>query len=279
MKRLYFHDILTSFTLWFDHTLLDEGAAFSNVSTNFYNTKDSFLKNKTVYASPYKQWVYDSSISGVQIPSDIFLNSSQVNRGVSGLMLDFQHGRAIFNPNVSTQASVSGNYSVKDFNIYRTTESDQRLIFENKIQIAPIFPQTEKGIDDNSVVGPCIFLKMVKTEYDTFEFGGTNKIATNMRAVIISDSDYKLDAVGSIFASKINKNFAILPVTPLNEYGDIKGGQFNYNTVVAQNFDQRKLGYISMADYSRLENVSAELIQPGIHIGFIDFKIEIVDYH
>ena len=40
MQRAFIHNLMSSFTLWFDHTLLEEGVAFKNVSSSLYASQD-----------------------------------------------------------------------------------------------------------------------------------------------------------------------------------------------------------------------------------------------
>ena len=126
MKPLYQHKLLTSFYLWFDHFLLDKGSAYKNFQgTDFYNYSDERIQNKTVFGSPYKQWVYDKSIAGATLPSIsgdgptgpvTFTNPAGNTTGTSGLLLDYDNGRVLFDSSVATTANISGGYSVKNFN-------------------------------------------------------------------------------------------------------------------------------------------------------------------
>ena len=47
------------------------------------------------YSSPHKQWVFDESVEGAQIPSGIYNNGEFIERGDNGLILDFDDGRVI----------------------------------------------------------------------------------------------------------------------------------------------------------------------------------------
>lgn len=271
MKRTFIHDLVSSFTMWFEHTLLEKGDAYTNISSNFYKVKDNSLSNYNVYSSPYKQWVYDSSITGASIPSGIYVNNSFVPRDSNGLKIDYNNGRVIFNSGVNS--AISGDFAVKNFNIYRTTKSDEELIFETKFQINPIFPQNLTGLSANLLVAPCIFLKMIKYDNDTFSLGGLDESVAHLRATILSDNEYNLDGVGSLFADQYQKNFMLLTKTPLTEFGDVKNGVYNYNDYVTQEFDYSKLVYVASADYSRLLSASISNPNPNLQVGFLDFEL------
>ena len=126
MKATYINNLMSSFYLWLDHEVLAMGEAFINYSGKLYNAPDPNFPNKQVYGAPFRQWVYDSSIPNVNIPSGVFINGSYVARGTSGLNLDFNKGRAIISGSASS--NVTASYSFKEYNIYYTDERvDDRL--------------------------------------------------------------------------------------------------------------------------------------------------------
>ena len=70
MKPQYLHNVATSFALWLDHHLLDKGEAYSNETGKLHYYSDTRLPSGyKVFGSAYKQWVYDSSITGANVPS------------------------------------------------------------------------------------------------------------------------------------------------------------------------------------------------------------------
>lgn len=70
MKPQYQHELMTSFLLFFDHHLLQKGEAYSNQSGRLFPFSDDRLPSSfDVFASPYKQWVTDSSIVGDTNPN------------------------------------------------------------------------------------------------------------------------------------------------------------------------------------------------------------------
>ena len=69
MKPQYQHELMTSFMLFFDHHLLQKGQAYSNQTGQLFAFTDERLPSSfDVFASPYKQWVTDSSIAGSPNP-------------------------------------------------------------------------------------------------------------------------------------------------------------------------------------------------------------------
>ena len=113
MKPTFSHNVVNSFFLWFDHFLMTKGEAYKTFTTKLYNYSDPRLGgDKVVYGSPYKQWVYDKSITGATIPTGFTINGSIVPTGTSGMKIDFDNGRIIFNSGVSTDLNITGTYSL-----------------------------------------------------------------------------------------------------------------------------------------------------------------------
>lgn len=270
MKRQFLHELYSSFVLWFDHTLLAKGEAYSNTFAQMYPMADDRYPTFAVYGSPYKQWVYDSSITGALIPSGIYSNGNFFPRGASGLKLDFNNGGALF-PS-GGNIPVSGQISPKEFNIYTTTKTDQELIFEQKINLASEFSVGPSGITSKDLVAPCVFLRFNTSVNEPFALGGEYQTRVRVRATILSDTSFKLDAVGNIFVDQKENNFLVFDKTPLNEYFDLKTGFYSYNDYITQYFDTNKLAYIEEVDFSRL-TVTTNTRNPDLLIGFLDFTV------
>lgn len=270
MKRQFIHDLYSSFVLWFDHHLLYNGETYSNKNISLYPIKDDKLKAFSVYGSPYKQWNYDSSISGAQVPSGVWSNGNFIPRGQSGLKIDFNNGRVIFSGGVNIP--ISGQISPKEFNVYTTTQSDQELLFEQRINLASEFPQQPSGIPSDKVVAPGIFIRFDAMTSQPFALGGEYLSKVTARAVILSESNFALDGVGNLFADQKQKNFLIIPKTPLNEFGDLKTGRYSYFEYLNQYFNQRELAYIEDVDFSK---AALTPNNPDLKVGFLDFKINL----
>ena len=114
MIPAFSHDVNNSFFLWFDNALMRKGQAFKTYTTKLYNYTDNRLVGKVIYGSPYKQWAYDKSIAGITIPSGVTVDNTFIATGTSGMIIDFDNGRIIFNSGVSSSLTVSGTYSVKE---------------------------------------------------------------------------------------------------------------------------------------------------------------------
>lgn len=269
---MFIHDLNSSFVLWMEHILANKGDAYLNVNSLLYPINDDVFRNNAVYGSPYKQWVYDSSITGAIVPSGVFSNGHFIPRGQSGLKLDFNNGRVMFSGGINIP--VSGQFSAKDFSVYTTTQSDQELIFETRIDFASQFPQAASGIPSDKVVCPGIFVRIDAMQSEPFCFGGTYNNIVPVRAIVLSDSSYKLNGVGNLFLDQKENNFLVFSQTPINEFGDLKTGYYSYNDYLNQYFDSSKLAYLQDIDFSLMTAVN-NTQNPDLRIGFLDFNVQL----
>ena len=273
MKTQTINTLYSSFFLWAEN-LLAQQDNYTNVNSLLYSINDDRLKGKSVYGSPYRSWIYDSSITNAQIPSGVYSNGNFIPRGQSGLRLDFNNGRVIFSGGVNIP--VSGQFSPKEFNLYATTKSDQELIFQQRIDFASQFPQFPSGIPSDKVIAPAIFIRFGNFETDSFALGGEYLDKLIARAVVLSDSNFSLEAVGNIFVNQKENNFLVFNQTPFDEYGDLKSGYFNYEDCLNQYYDPMKLAYISDVDFTKFQPPNPS--NPDLRIGFVDFVISLTRF-
>jgi len=203
MKPQFQHQVTTSFVLWADNFITKKADAFSSKSSDFYaDTGDARLGPGLVsYNSPYKQWVSDESIEGANIPSGVYDNGTFVPRGQDGLKIDFDNGRVIFDSSFgANKTTLSGDYTVKDFNFYITNQTEEQLIVESKFDSNSRFKQSLGGIEPYKQVIPAIFVNSEMAENEPFAFGGEDKTTTSIRCVVFAENTYQLDGALSVFA-------------------------------------------------------------------------------
>jgi len=255
------HAIFSSFKEWFSHTLLQDGEAFFNVTSGtLYSGTDSKY-NLSVFASPYYQWVYDQSVSGALVPST----------GSWGVQhIDFNNGRTI-------GAAPTGtiNYSVKEFNIYASTSSDQKLIFEQKYFDRPRpNTKTASGLTPYQIVAPCVFLTPGKSKADELQLGGGITMKRLFfEALIVSDDDFKRYGVGNLFIDKKTEVFPLLGDTPLNRYGGLKNGTYNYNDEKLLYNAQSRLIHLEEITYAPLDHDLITRNHPNLFFGKLYFTL------
>ena len=274
MKPQYQHELMTSFMLWFDHELLQKGEAYSNQTGTLYYDNDSRLPSTyKAYSSPYKQWVGDSSITGSInpiIPTG-FNNSGRADN----IIFDFENGRIIeTGGSFDAAETLTGSFAVKDFNIYLTNESEEDLILENKFALNSRYNQTESGVKPYDQMVPAIFLNCEFMTNEGFAFGGEDKSTSNIKAIVLADSEYQLDGALSIFADSARKSFPKIPFSghPSTEYGDTKEGSYSY-TVLSNTFDSSNPYYIEDVTVSKFSQRAQNNVPGDLKVGFIDFEV------
>jgi hypothetical protein len=282
MKPQFQHQITTSFALWLDYYLLKKGEAFKNYTTNLTQLADDRLMDDLKgFSSPYKQWVFDIGIPGVTVPTKITVDGSdRLKTPTEGsfedfpFFFDFNNGRVLM-PSTATATTVSASYSVKDFNIYVTNETEENLIIESQFNTNSRFQETEAPIPPYDQVLPAIFINNSRNINDPFSLGGEDKTLTDIRCVVMAENMYQLDGVLSIFNDSNKECFAALAFEdhPLNELGEAT--DFNYKALsdarLASN--PSALHHIDRTDVSKLSDRVTIKIDPNTFVGFIDFEI------
>ncbi len=275
MKELYAHKVVNSFYLWFDHQLLTKATAFKNVSGNFYYTPDDRLSDDFIpFASPFKQWVADSSVPSATIPTGIFIDGILKGRD-DGVTFDWDNGRVLLDSgNYTSSVSVSGNYAIKDFNTYVVTTEETKMIFEAAYQLNSRYGMIpESGVSPKGFAAPACFMMNTATDNKPFAFGGMQDTKNKMRVIVAAQDIYHLDGVISLFSDLVN---SIIPLVSLqddlfNEYGDLKSGVFNYDVLAANNANR----YVFIEKVSALKITSSTdlKINPNLRFGVLDFYL------
>jgi hypothetical protein len=274
MKATYITNLMSSFYLWIDHEILYKGEAFTNYSGKLYSSPDPNFPTNSIYSSPFRQWVYDSSIPNANIPSGVFINGNYLARGGSGLNIDFNKGRAILNNGISS-TNVTANYSFKEYNIYYTDEREEKLLFEKAYNITPKVTQITGGLGYLDTPYPCIFIKHRMGENVPFAFGGEDSTKTMVRCIVLGYNSFSLDGVISILSDSARKVFPVLnPDTfPFNYFGDFKSSNnFNYINL-CQNQPPSSLVYIDRVTVSKLDEVNNAKINKKCVAALIDFEL------
>jgi hypothetical protein len=283
MKPTFTHNVINSFFLWFDNFLMTKGDAYKTYTTKLYNYQDPRLGgDKVVYGSPYKQWVYDKNITGATIPSGFTINNQFVSTGTSGMRIDFDNGRIIFNSGVSTGLNITGTYSVKEVNSYITDQPEDNLIIENKFVTNSRFTVSENYIAPYNPVTPCIFASIQTAHNTAFAFGGEDETKCIIKVVAFCENLYQLDGVLSVFGDSYNEIFSIIPMTghPLGEFNEMKTGAYptGYDYKNLSNSYNSQTLFISHVETSKIRDSVIKELNPILHIGFLDFEIKTYRY-
>jgi hypothetical protein len=279
MKEQFQHKLTTSFFLWFDNFLLNKGEAFSNKTGEFFYYDDPRIDSDyKAYGSPYKQWVTDSSITGATMPTGVYVGGSFSGRNDT-VVLDFENGRALLGGN-NTGLAVTGEFAVKDFNVYMTNDTEEDLVVENKYVVnsrLPSGPYTYIQPYDDVV--PAVFISSSDASNTPFALGGLQDTKVNMKAVILAEDTYQLDGVLSIFMDSIDECITPIPMTgyPITELGDLKDNSYNY-TSVKDGYSGETKFYINGVTTSKLTDRDRKSLAHDLYIGFIDFDVQLYRY-
>ena len=241
--------VMSSFALFVDNRILTRGQAYTNHSGLFYTDRKNLYNSYYSYTSPFKQLVSDRSISGANVMSGVYVDSS------------------------FTQSNVHINH-YNDFNVSLTSAPEQELLFETKFALRPKVNQTLTGLDSDQQTFPSIFLKNMGGKNEPYALGGEDNTIIKTRAIIISDSAYKLDAATSILRDCAYDQFKIINPSdlPFNALGlPATGGGFNY-TGTTGNYEKSYIGKTTVT--SNIPRFSDNNVNYNIYASFVDFELE-----
>lgn len=279
MKAQFDNKVMSSFYLWLDHTLLKKGEAFTNHSSFFYPV-DNLYQEFYTYGSPFKQFVSDTSISGAQVLSGVYVNGAFTRRGVSGFTgINYSMGQAYFSGVVSSPSTtLSGNYAIKDFNIFLTNDIEEKLLFETQFSVSKKTSQSPTGLPPESLSYPAIFLKNNGGSNEPAAFGGLDQTQMNVRAIVLSDSQFNLDAISSIFRDKERTFVPMLEEgqMPFNNIGDFKSGiLYNYDSLTANKSESEQLfiDNVFISKAGGLSYAQKTNLNPDVFSMIIDFEL------
>jgi len=273
MIEQFQHRFTNSFMLWFDHLLMTKGEAYQPVSGELYPVTDVRADSDySVYASSFKEWVYDSSfgdvVTGVQDGG-----GNIYGRG-DGIIFDFNNGRILSETALAEPVTpLPATYLKKEFNVYFTNDDEDDLIVDRKYE----FGVNDTGaIAPYDMVVPAIFLSVNGLDNEPLAFGGEQETKITAKAVVLAEHPFQLDGALSIFADSQNEVFQQIPMSghPINENGDLKDmANFTY-TGLASNYVGKPF-YIENVVTSKLTEKYSKEVANELYVGFIDFDIEV----
>ena len=167
--------------------------------------------------------------------SGIYIDGAFTTTGNSDFVdIDYSNGHVYFSSDQAGK-TLSGNYAVKDFNIYLTNKTDQELLFETKVEIKPKTATNPNGLETDMITYPAIFLKNLGGRNEPWAFGGFDDTITNVRAIVLADSQFNLDAACSILKDKVRTRIQLIEQNdyPFNALGGYKSSVYNYTGLAA----------------------------------------------
>ena len=280
MKPQFDNQIMSSLLLWFDNKLLTKGQAFQNTTGQFYSVSDEYYGYNT-YASTYSQIVSDASVSGVTIPTGLYAGNTLVNVGEGGsdglYAIDYNNGRSYWSG--AQYSAVTGSFSIKDFNVFLTNSTEDEILFQtqytNRNEISTVVPT---GLERGTKTYPVVYIKNNGSFNEPFAFGGQDNTVMNVRAIVIADSQFEVDALGSLFRDQKTTNIPIFEASemPFNQFGYYKDGvQYNYTGITNGKSDAQQifLEDVSVARFDRVLENEVRKFNPNVYSTLIDFEL------
>lgn len=288
MKAQYENAVISSTLLWMDNTVLTKGEAFTNHQSLFYDAGSQWF-GYNAYGAPYKQFVSDFSVptsapTNPQIPTGVYVSGVFRPKGISGLVdIDYNNGHVYFD-HVIGVGQISGDYAVKDFNIYLTNKLEQEILFETKVTLRAKTFTSPSAIESNTITYPAIFLKNLGGKNEPWAFGGTDLSQNNLRAIVLADSQFELDAVCSIFKDQARTNIPIINSDgyPFNTLGGYRNdlwqyngtSVYNYTGLVANSSESLYIRDVFVTQYNVNYIASLTNVNPNVFSAVIDLDLE-----
>jgi len=232
MNIQYDARMLSSLSLFLDHKLLKEGAAYTNHSGAFYPVATK-INGLYAYGVPFKQLVNDTSIIGANVMSGVYLDGTFIKPGQSGFYgINHYEGLAYFTSPISNaQNRLSGVYAYKDFSIKLTDKTDYKLLFGTKYLNNQTYAQSPTGLSEDTEVFPIIYIKASQIENNPFAFGGLDDNTMNVRCVMVAQDMYSVLGASNIFKDLNLKTFAVYDSLPFGQLGLYTGVNYNYENL------------------------------------------------
>lgn len=231
MKVQYDNRLMSSFMLFLDNQIQTRGFAYQNYSGQLYPVNTPY-QGLYAYAAPFRQLCNDTSISGANVMSGVYVNGTFVTVGQSGLSaINHTQGTVYFTAPFSANTVVSGRYAIKDINIELTDLPESKLLFETKYVVKSKFNQTVSGLDSDVRILPAVYLKMMDGDAAHAAFGGIKDNQIKLRAIIMAENEFQRIAVCNILKNLAFSGFSVAASTPFDYLGNFTGTNYNYNTL------------------------------------------------
>lgn len=226
--------IISSLLLFIDHEIQKNGQAYANYSGRFYPISGG-IQGLTAYAAPFKPLVNDTSISGANVMSGVYVNGNYVSVGQSGLhSINHDQGTVYFNSPLPASAVVSGNYAIKEFGVNLTDQTEQKLLFETKYLTNTKHNQVLSGLPLDTKTSPALFVKVREMENLPFAFGRIDDNNLKIRVIVITDNEFQRVGVCNILKNLNLRTFPIYSTLPFDRNGAFTGVNYNFDTINAE---------------------------------------------
>ena len=221
--------IVSSFLLFVDHSILSAGQAYRNYSGQLYPIQ-SDVAGRYAYAAPFKQWCNDTSISGANVSSGVYIDNIFVTVGQSGLAaINHYKGTVYFSSPLPATSIVTNNYSIKDISIELTDKPEWKLLFETKYVSNNTYNQTLSGLPLDTKISPILYVSPTNQENKPFGFNHIDNNTISIRCIVIADNAFQNLAVSSILKNLNTRYIPLVAATPFDALGNMTGLNYNYS--------------------------------------------------
>jgi hypothetical protein len=294
MKSQFDHELVSSFYLWFDDVLVRRnesyiqqptGVAFVQKVAGDSEAADDIPPNLDAFYSPFRQFVgeasvYNNPVSGgcSGVPSGIYVETGFLNQGESGLLIDYNEGRALFSGSaVAEGTSISGCFNTKEVNVYITNDSEEDLIMNNDFYVddyGNTYLQNKSDLNGKKYSLPAAFISYNSSDNEPRALGGLEDTQSRLRVVSIVEDNYTLDGMISMFRDSARETFPLITYDafPYGEFFHIKSPPYSYPELVKESLERPQM-YIEEVKTTKLFDKTSKSIPIGVRIGFLDFSL------
>jgi hypothetical protein len=272
MKKQLDHRILSSFLLYIDHELQSKGEGHKNLTAQFTPAYTDST-NRYVYTTSYRPLVNDTSISGANVLSGVYLNNTLVSIGQSGLTgINHYKGALYFTGQLPANTRVSGAAARKEFTVRLTNKQEWKVLFDTYLDTDNIHPVSATGVPLDTETTPIVFLHARNQDNKPFAFSRLDNQCITVRAIVVADNEFQRIGATSILKNLNYRTVPLVNSTPFDSQGMMTGINYNYTGLSFDNsFTPIILGVKSIdlpqaGDYKFVERTMA----------LVDFEISTI---
>ena len=295
--------ILNNFISFYDWGFLEKGGYYNMVSptSGIYGFNRSVLKPasdpnysaNTVWQSNRENWTWESGINRTTPPiqiSGIYVNNSFLPYSYnptsgyyvgSGYRIDHKNGRVIFNSAISSNSTVSLNYSYK----WVAVDSAEGIPFIRQLQTRSFRPDenffTSSGnwvqLGQTRVQLPAVFIEVPKNRsFKPYQLGGGQYAETDIIFHVFSENYSTCNDIQDMISYQNDRIINLYNLNsasrsghiPFNYRGDLINKTYNYPYLI----DNHTFSWCRI--YNTTVNDSIEM-SPNFYIGAVRCSTEI----
>lgn len=257
--------------MWLSNRLEADGRAYENVTGQLYRQTLSGMAG-SVYASPYKSWVWDGCVSGAVIPSGFYNSSGQFLTRASGLVIDFIGGRVITPQNWG--GALSGVYARKQVNVYLSDPRETNYVMEQVYGENPNVAYPLTGFQGRALVAPLVMVTNSRGVNEPWALGGMDNSQSTLKCFTISNSNYLQEGIQSLLQDSAHSYISLATYAdyPITASGDLKTPGWSYCTNIEAVFGCAQGLYVKGAYEYKVSDRANET--PTFLLSISDIEVE-----